>query len=167
MASDAHHSIFFRPVVSIRNGHSDIAPLDRIMRIQLNRRRHRRPYKHWILMHHFRIILVIILFSFFFSYFVYFQIEWFCRWQFSSVRSSVRVSILGHSGDKFNGKRRAQSNECLIITVGHCPIANSTKKLFIVYTTFVATVNSHPFTHIIIFIIDLCFKYSIDAKMDL
>lgn len=55
-----------------------------------------------------------------------------------------------HSGDNSNGQRRAQSNECLIITVGHSTIANSTKKLFIVYTTFVATVNSHLFSHIII-----------------
>lgn len=76
----------------------------------------------------------------------------------------ISMLLWFHSGDNSYGQRRAQSNECLIITVGHSTIANSTKKLFIVYTTFVATMNESPhlFTHIIIFICDffqLLYRY--------
>lgn len=62
---------------------------------------------------------------------------------FHSIRASIfnwffRYLCRGHNS---NGQRGAQSNECHIITIGHNTIATPTTKLFIVYTTFVATLN--------------------------
>lgn len=76
-------------------------------------------------------------------------IKWFL-FQFKS--NSDRFFDSNRRGVNSNGQRRTQSNECHIITIGHNIIATSTAKLFIVHTTFVATIKRHFFTkrHIII-----------------